>query len=55
MDWISRYSPGVASGQEEANWKAISFDFRSINSLLCLQYGVYYLWEVELWAALLVR
>lgn len=52
MDWISRYSLGVASGQEEANWKPISFDFRSINSLLCLQYSVYYLWEMELAAAL---
>lgn len=51
MDWISRYSPGVASGQEEDNWKPISFDFRAINSLLCLQYSVYYLWEMNLTAA----
>lgn len=52
MDWINRYSLSVASGQEEANWKPISFDFRSINFLLCLQYRVYYLWEMELAAVL---
>lgn len=52
MEGISRYSLDFASGQEEANWKPISFDFRSINSLLCLQSSVYYLWEMELAAAL---